>query len=180
MRAAFAARLARIGPCLVREAAGAGERLVTSLFWPIGSEPDVGPLAAALDAAGASLVLPVDWSPGSPLVYRRWAPGDRLAIGPMGIAEPLALAPAMQPDVLFVPLAAFDRRGHRLGYGAGNVDRTLTILRGSKRVRAIGIAFAAQEEPSLPIEPHDEPLDTIVTEREIVVCERAPGAVRAT
>ena len=86
--------------------------------------------------------------------------------------SPRCSRPAIQPDVLFIPLAAFDRRGYRLGYGAGNVDRTLSILRGLKRIRAIGVGYTVQEEPSLPIEPHDEPLDLVVTDRDILLCGR--------
>lgn len=170
-RATYAARLAGEGTRLVREFADADGPVVVSLYSPIGSEPDVAPLASALLAAGHTLVLPVDYSTGTPLVYRRWIPGDRLAHGPLGIAEPLETAPALDPDVLFVPLAAFDRRGHRIGYGAGNVDRTLTALRARKRIRTLGVAYAEQELEWVPEEGHDEPLDLVITDREIVVCD---------
>ena len=169
-RQAFAARLAEVGPGLVRRFFSAGERPVASLFHAIGSEPDAMPLATSLHEAGVTLVLPVDWSHGNALVYRRWIPGDRLIVGPLGIAEPLADAPELEPDILFIPLLAFDRRGHRLGYGAGNVDRTLGALRRRKTVRAIGIAYAVQEEATVPNDEHDEPVDLIVTETAILAC----------
>lgn len=169
-RATFAARLASVGPRLVLEAAPAGDQLVVSLFSAIRSEPDMRLLSDALHAAGVPMVLPVAMGNSAPLVFRRWTPGDRLAAGPLGIAEPLETAPAMEPDVLFLPLAVFDRRGHRIGYGAGNYDRTLADLRARKRIRTIGVAYAVQEELFIPSEPHDEPVDIIVTERDVLIC----------
>lgn len=168
--ARFASRLTEVGIRLVLEVPTATERPVTSLYVPIGSEPDIASLTAALRVAGVPLVLPVDWSHGSPLVYRRWRPDDRLLTGPLGIAEPLEDAPELEPDILFVPMVAFDRRGHRIGYGAGNVDRTITLLRGRKPLRVIGVAYAVQEEPVIPTDPHDEPVDIIVTDRDIIEC----------
>ena len=144
---------------------------MTAVFSPIGSEPDATALAAALHATGVRLVLPVDLSHGSALIFRRWSPGDRLAFGPLGIAEPLPDAPELEPDVLVVPLIAFDRRGHRIGYGAGNYDRTLAALRKRKQVRVIGVAYAVQEEPVIPNEPHDEPVDLVLTERNVLLCQ---------
>ena len=111
VRANFAARLAVVGPPLVLECLPSVGKPVTAVFSPIGSEPDVRPLASALHAAGVPLVLPVDLSHGSPLIFRRWAPGDRLAVGPLGIAEPLRDALELDPDVIVVPLIAFDPRG---------------------------------------------------------------------
>lgn len=169
-RSGFASRLASVGPRLVLEFSPAGGKLVTSLYSPIGSEPDPMPLAAALHAADVQLVLPVDWSHGSPLIFRRWIPGDRLAVGPLGIAEPLPDAPELEPDVLVLPLVAFDRRGQRIGYGAGNYDQTLRALRRRKAVRVIGVAYAMQEELFIPNEPHDEPVDLVVTDRDTLVC----------
>jgi 5-formyltetrahydrofolate cyclo-ligase len=168
-RSAYADRLAKEGMRLVQEF-GRGKPIVVSLFSPIGSEPDPALLAATLQAAGHTLALPVDWSTGTPLVYRRWIPGDRLAIGPLGISEPLDTAPSLDPDVLFVPLAGFDRRGHRVGYGAGNVDRTLAWLRARKRIFALGVAYAEQEMAWVPEEFHDEALDLVITDRETVIC----------
>ena len=171
VRAYFAARLAVVGPPLVLECLPSIGKPVTAVFSPIGSEPDVRPLASALHAAGVPLVLPVDLSHGSPLIFRRWAPGDRLAVGPLGIAEPLRDALELDPDVIVVPLIAFDRRGHRIGYGAGNWDRTLVALRRRKQVRVIGVAYAIQEERLIPNEPHDEPVDLILTDRNVLLCQ---------
>lgn len=169
-RGVFAARLADVGLSLVLEAAPGGRRPVVSVFSAIGSEPDAADLAAALHAGDVEVALPVDWSHGAPLTFRRWMPGDRLAAGPLGIHEPLPDAPELEPDVLFIPLLAFDRRGHRVGYGAGNVDHTLAELRARKAVRAIGVAYAIQEVPLVPNAPHDEPVDTVVTDREVIAC----------
>ena len=171
IRADFAARLAIVGPPLVLECLPSTGKPVTAMFSPIGSEPDARPMALALHAAGVPLVLPVDLSHGSPLIFRRWTPGDRLAVGPLGIAEPLPEAAELEPDVLVVPLIAFDRRGHRIGYGAGNYDRTLSALRRRKQVRVIGVAFGIQEERSIPNEPHDEPVDLILTDRNVLLCQ---------
>ena len=90
--------------------------------------------------------------------------------GKMDIPEPPADAERVVPDLLFVPLAAFDRRGHRIGYGAGFYDRTLAALRAEKDVAAIGLAYAAQEVLFVPDDDHDEPLDMVVTEKDVIVC----------
>ncbi|MCW6509927.1 5-formyltetrahydrofolate cyclo-ligase [Lichenifustis flavocetrariae] len=171
-REQFANRLAEVGPRLVFDFRRAGEPPVVSLFSPIGSEPGMLPLARALNAAGVRLVLPVDWSHGSPLVYRSWDPEDRLSVGPLGIREPVEHAPELEPDVLFIPASVFDRRGFRLGYGAGNVDRTLRALRARKTIRAIGVAYAVQEHMLVPTESHDEPLDVVVTDHDILFCAK--------
>jgi 5-formyltetrahydrofolate cyclo-ligase len=171
LREVLAVRLAEAGARIVGEQSPV-ESPVVSLYSAIGSEPDPAPLAAALHAAAVRLALPVDWSPGTPLVYRQWKPGDRLAPGPLGIREPLPETPEFEPDILFMPLLAFDRRGQRIGYGAGNVDRTLTQLRAHKRVLAIGAAFSIQEIDEVPTEPQDDPLDLIITEHEIIVAGR--------
>lgn len=169
VRADYAVRLTMVVPRLIREFAPVKDPIVSCIS-PIGSEPDTMPMAAVLQAQDVRLALPVDWSSGTPLVYRRWEPGDRLAAGPLCIAEPLDTAEECAPDVVMTPLAAFDRRGHRVGYGVGNVDRTLAALRARKRLLAIGLAYATQEELFLPSEPHDQPLDLIITEREVVKC----------
>jgi 5-formyltetrahydrofolate cyclo-ligase len=88
----------------------------------------------------------------------------------MSIEEPLKGAPEVAPDLLFVPLAAFDRTGNRIGYGAGFYDRTLRQLRAMKPICAVGVGYAAQEAPAIPAEPHDESLDYVLTERELIDC----------
>jgi 5-formyltetrahydrofolate cyclo-ligase len=103
------------------------------------------------------------------LVFRQWKPGDPLVAGKMDIPEPRASAPVLDPDLLFVPLAAFDRAGQRIGYGAGFYDVTLEALRARKPIVAVGVAYAAQEVEAVPREDHDERLDFILTERELIV-----------
>ncbi len=163
---AFARRLARIGPDLAR---GHGAKVV-SVFSSIGDEIQTTPLIEALDAAGFHVGLPVTGKRGTPLTFRRWTPSTQMVKGRMDILEPPPEAEVVEPDLLFVPLAAFDRRGHRIGYGAGFYDATLAALRKDKDVTAIGLAYAAQEVLFIPAEPHDQPLDFIVTEKDTIVC----------
>ncbi len=170
-RQAFADRLAALGPRLVLDYAPPNPTLVVALFDAIGSEPDLRACCAALAAAGVPTALPSTGARGASLTFRAWQPGDATVAGPFGIREPASHAELLDPDVLFVPLAAFDRRGHRIGSGGGYYDRTLAELRARKRVRAIGIAYSAQEVLFLPSEPHDQPLDLVVTERDILLCE---------
>lgn len=162
---AFAQRLARIGPELAR----AHNANAVSAFASIGDEIATGPLLAALHAAGFVVGLPITGKIGTPLSFRRWTPETRMVEGRMRIPEPPADAAPVVPDVLFVPLAAFDRRGHRIGYGAGFYDRTLAALRAEKDVVAIGVAYAGQEVLFVPNDDHDEPLDMIVTEKDTIL-----------
>jgi 5-formyltetrahydrofolate cyclo-ligase len=104
---------------------------------------------------------------------RAWEFGAALDTGVWGIRQPKADAPEVDPDILIVPLAAFDRTGHRIGYGAGYYDMTINRLRGLKPVVAIGIAFAVQEIPRVPATERDEQLDLVLTEREIIDCRKA-------
>jgi 5-formyltetrahydrofolate cyclo-ligase len=134
---------------------------VVSFYWPMGDEADPRALAMRLGALGHALALPVVARKKSPLMFRRWREGDPLVVHPFGMHEPASDAPAMTPDVLLVPLLAFDGRGHRLGYGGGFYDRTLASLRTKL---AIGVAYAGQEVDALPATPHDHPLDMVVTE----------------
>ncbi len=99
---------------------------------------------------------------------RAWHFGAPLKPGQWGIREPMPEAPEVAPDILIVPLAAFDRAGHRIGYGAGYYDMTINALRAKKKVVAIGIAFAAQEIPKVPATERDARLDLVLTEREVI------------
>ncbi len=144
-------------------------------FWPIRGEINVMPLLRALAARGHPVALPVVAGRGRPLVFRAWREGDATADGPYGIREPLASAPALSPRVVLVPLLAFDRAGHRLGYGGGFYDRSLAGLRAQAPVLAVGIAWAAQEVPAVPHDSRDQRLDWVVTERAAL---RLPGDAR--
>ena len=142
--------------------------VIVSGFMPLNSEINPLPLMRKLAELGAKLALPVVMGRGKPLVMRSWefdAPLDR---GQWGIREPKPDATAVDPAILLVPLLAFDRTGHRLGYGAGYYDLTITQLRARKRVVAIGLAFAAQEIPAIPATAHDARLDLVLTEREVI------------
>lgn len=169
LRLSFARRLAEIGPDLVRRNGQAPDGTV-SVYHPIRDEVDTAPLFEALTRAGVATALPVTVGRGQALRFLLWGPGDPVAPGSWGIPEPLPSAPSIDPDILFVPLAAFDRRGFRLGYGAGHYDNSLAALRNRKPVFAIGIAFAIQEVDRVPTEPHDEPLDAVITERDMLFC----------
>ena len=139
---------------------------VVSGFSPLKSEISPLPLLQRLAGAGASLALPVVVGRGQPLVMRAWSFGAPLVSGIWGIREPPAEAPQVFPDILIVPLLAFDRRGHRIGYGAGYYDMTIAQLRAMKPVTAIGVAFATQEIAAVPATPRDARLDLVLTERE--------------
>jgi 5-formyltetrahydrofolate cyclo-ligase len=135
-------------------------------YWPMGDEMDPRPLMLALASRGHALALPVTPPRGQPLAFRAWAPGAALRPGPMGTSEPVA-GEELRPDVVLVPLLAFDRAGRRLGYGGGYYDRTLATLPGAK---AIGIAYAGQEMPEVPAGPQDMRLPLIATEDSVIVC----------
>jgi 5-formyltetrahydrofolate cyclo-ligase len=135
-------------------------------YWPMGEEMDPRPLMLALAAGGHVLALPVTPPRCQPLSFRAWAPGAALRAGPMGTSEPVAGA-ELRPDILLVPLLAFDRAGRRLGYGGGFYDRTLAALPGAK---AIGIAYAGQEMPEVPAGLQDFRLPLIATEAGVILC----------
>jgi 5-formyltetrahydrofolate cyclo-ligase len=137
-------------------------------FMPMKSEINPLPLMRKLAAAGARLALPVVAGQGQPLTMRAWAFGEPLVAGVWGIREPPPIAPAVAPDLLLVPLLAFDRAGHRIGYGAGYYDMTIAALRAQRVVVAIGVAFAAQEIAAVPATPRDVPLDLVLTEHEVI------------
>jgi 5-formyltetrahydrofolate cyclo-ligase len=145
--------------------------VIVSGFMPLKSEINPLPLMKKLAEAGAMLALPVVAGRGKPLVMRAWRWGEPLAEGVWGLRQPAPDAPEVEPDILLVPLLAFDRAGHRIGYGAGYYDMTIAGLRARKAVIAIGIAFAAQEVATVPAAPRDEKLDLVLTEREVIETE---------
>ncbi len=140
---------------------------VVAGYSPIRSELDPAPLMRKLAEQGAQLALPAITARGQSLRFRLWHPGERLLPGPLGILEPSPAAAEIIPDIVLVPLAAFDRAGHRIGYGAGHYDRTLAHLHKSKGFAAIGLAFAAQEVEAVPALQHDVPLDYVLTEAKV-------------
>ena len=143
---------------------------VVSVYWPIRSELNTRLLIEALYDSGFKVVLPVMIAVKHPLIFRAFAPDDELMKGPYGLSEPSPEKPALDPSIVFAPLAAFDRKGFRMGYGGGIYDATLTALRAKHPVAAIGLAYAVQEADAVPTEPHDQKLDYIITERETISC----------
>ena len=141
---------------------------IVSAFMPLKSEINPLPLMRKLADAGASFALPVVAGRGKPLIMRAWIWGEPLVAGVWGIREPPPAAAEVDPDVVLVPLLAFDRAGYRIGYGAGYYDLTLAHLRSKKPIIAVGIAFAAQEIETVPRTAFDAPLDLVLTETETI------------
>lgn len=148
----------------------AGDRIevepgtVISGFWPIRSEADIRPLMGHLRMRGARLCLPVVLDRET-IVFRELLVGADVVKTGFGTTGPGPEAAVLDPDILLVPLSAFDRAGHRIGYGAGHYDRAIDRLKAKGRTpKLIGIAFACQEVASVPAEPHDVALDAILTE----------------
>lgn len=142
--------------------------IVVSGFMPMKTEINPLPLLRKLAETGATLALPVVAGRGKPLIMRAWRWGEELGHGVWGLREPKPEAPDVDPDILLVPLLAFDRAGHRIGYGAGYYDMTIAALRARKPITAIGLAFAAQEIATVPATARDERLDLVLTEREVI------------
>ena len=139
-------------------------------YWPIRSEVDPRPLMRGLLRRGQDVALSQILHPK--LSWRLWKPGDVLIKGGFGVREPGPDAPECFPRALLVPLAAFDRGGGRVGYGKGHFDRAIATLAEMHPVLTVGLAYASQEIQIAPMEDHDQRLDLIVTENEIV----RPGA----
>ncbi len=167
-KAAFARRKIAFDTALGGQSAHLSEVLAgyrgvpLSGFLPIRTE--INPVAAMSEAAAHGPVgVPVIQGKGLPLEFSRWEPEAPLRDGPFGASVPV-VDDYFDPEILIVPLVAFDANGGRLGYGGGFYDRTLERLRGRRATLAIGFAFDAQEAEKLPLEPTDQPLDMIVTE----------------
>lgn len=141
---------------------------VYALYHPRGSEIDPAPLFRPLGMNGAAPTLPVAVDRDGPLQFRLWS--DRMPLEPdaFGVPAPQPVMPAMTPELVIAPVLGFDRRGGRLGQGGGHYDRTLANLRARAPVFVIGLAFSGQEVSELPLEPHDQRLDAILTETEYI------------
>ncbi|HEV2511405.1 5-formyltetrahydrofolate cyclo-ligase [Bosea sp. (in: a-proteobacteria)] len=136
-----------------------------SAYWPMRSEADPRPILEALHERSLPLCLPA--IAGKRMHFRRWAPWEPIVPGGFGTLVPAPEQPEIRPTILIVPLAAFDRRGYRIGYGRGYYDRAITEL---EPTLTIGIAYAAQEIAEVPAEPHDRRLDWVVTQDEAIRC----------
>ena len=138
-----------------------------ALYMPIRNEISPLPLLAALDERGVACALPVVRGEEQPLMFRAYQPDDPLIAGAYGILEPAADRPEVEPEMILVPLLAFDSYGTRLGYGAGHYDRTLEFFSGV----AVGLAYASQRSDNLPRAPHDVALRYILTEKSWLACD---------
>jgi 5-formyltetrahydrofolate cyclo-ligase len=145
---------------------------IISAYYPVGEELDVRPLMIRLIGEGHTIGLPITRK-DQPLIFRAWTPDTEMTQGSMGIPRPTRDAPEVSPSVLLVPLAAFDNRGYRVGYGGGFYDRTLAKLRASGPVTAVGVAFSEQQVERVPDEPHDERLDWLLTPEGVMAVEAA-------
>jgi 5-formyltetrahydrofolate cyclo-ligase len=137
-----------------------------------GAEMDPSALIRRLAATGARFALPAATSPDSALEFRAFHPEEAMVLDAVNIPAPPPSAAVVHPDLVICPLLAFDRRGGRLGQGGGFYDRTLANLRACKPVFALGLAYAGQEVDGLLIEPHDERLDAILTEKGYIEVDR--------
>ncbi len=148
------------------------EKALVAGYWPMGDEADPRVLLERLEAKGCTLALPLVTTRGLPLRFRPFRCGDPLEPGLHGTLHPVATHHDVIPEVALVPLLAFDRKGFRLGYGGGYYDRTLAEWRAlGHRVKTIGLGFAVQEVPNVPVDPHDQRLDAILTETELIIPE---------
>ena len=135
-----------------------------SAYVAIGDEADPAPLLQILRVRGHHIALPRVTGRGKPLDFHAYEPGKPLVAGGFGLSEPARDWPKAEPDILIVPLLAFDTYGYRIGYGAGFYDRTLAKLRAARDVLAVGFAFAGQEFETVPHDENDQRLDWVVTE----------------
>lgn len=141
--------------------------VVVSGYAPIRDEIDVFPLLAVLASAGHRCALPVVTGPKDPLIFREWQPGAPLTEAAFGVSIPPSTAAEVVPDVLLVPMLAFDSGCRRIGYGAGFYDRTLSGLKAGGQVMAVGVAYADQQVDAVPVDQFDQILDLVVTERSV-------------
>lgn len=132
-------------------------------YWPIGREFDVRPVMDEGMKAGCVCALPAIEKDSRVLRYCLWKDGDPLIKGEFSALEPVSKTP-VEPDILIVPLLAFDRHGYRLGYGGGYYDATIKALRSKKDITVVGMGYAQQAVLfNLPVEDHDQRMDWIIT-----------------
>lgn len=142
--------------------------VIISAYWPIQDEIDPVPLMQKLMESGHPVALPVVHGLDAPLTFREWKHSTELTSSVYDTKIPPGTARALIPDILLIPMLGFDRHGNRLGYGQGYYDHTLDHLRAEKPVIAVGLAYAAQEFSQLPADPHDQKLDLVITENEVI------------
>lgn len=135
---------------------------IISGYWPIKAEPDLRPLLAEICVKGFEVALPVVETKAAPLVFRRWTPETRMQRGDWNIPVPPPDAAKILPDIMLAPMIGWDGEGYRLGYGGGYFDRTLAAM--NPRPLAIGIAFHHARLPTIYPQPHDIPMEVVLTE----------------
>lgn len=155
--------IAERGVELLMELRGDRRPGTVSGFASMPDELNIWPLLRRLHGENVPLALPVVEGKGRPLLFRSWLPGDDMDKGVWGIPQPKPEQPAVEPDILLVPLLAFDARGGRLGYGGGFYDRTLAVLRAHKPIVAVGLAYAEQQVDVVPHLDYDQRLDWVLT-----------------
>ena len=133
-------------------------------YLPLGDEIDPVPALNYLEQMGWQLTLPVVIGKGEPLLFRHWRQGDALETGPLNTRHPLPTASELAPDVLLVPLLAFDKEGQRIGWGGGFYDHTIAALRVQRKILVLGVAFSCQQVDNVPCDDHDELLNGVITE----------------
>lgn len=146
---------------------GVGRGCALSGYWPIKGEPDLRPVLADLHRAGVTIALPVVETRSAPLIFRRWTPETKLVRGDWNIPIPPPEADVLQPDIALAPCLGWTDDCYRLGWGGGYFDRTLAVL--TPCPLTIGIALSAARLPTIYPQPHDIPLDLILTEDGIAV-----------
>ena len=163
VRAAHTAKIA----AALDQLLGAATDEIVSVYWPIRGEPDLRLWMRAACGRGLTIALPVAVALGRPLTFRPWHPGTVMARGLWQIPHP-AEGPELTPTTLLAPLVGFDAACYRLGYGGGFFDRTLAAIRSQTasrtRARVIGVGYRALEIPTIHPQPHDVPMDVILTE----------------
>ena len=169
--------IAERGLALVADLRGQEQVGTVSAFAAMPDELNVWPLLRRLHAAGVPLALPVVVGKGRPLVFRAWKPGDAMDKGVWDIPQPKPEQPEVEPDILLVPLLAFDAHGRRLGYGGGFYDRTLAGLRARKRITAVGLAYDEQRVDAVPHLDYDQRLDWVLTPSGPMRCSSDATAV---
>lgn len=144
--------------------------LIVAGYWPMGTEADIRPLLKKLAREDCNCYLPVTLVQGQGLNFRKWLPDDDLVLSTLGTFEPSVNRPIGQPNTIFVPLLAFDKKGYRIGYGGGYYDRALKALRAEARnngrdILAIGVGYAGQQVQSIPHDNFDQQIDWAITEK---------------
>lgn len=141
---------------------------VAALYYGLGSEVSPRILADQLAEHGWTLALPSVEGEAGEMVFRHWDRARPLVHDAIGLNAPPRDCEVLQPDLIIVPLLAFDRDGGRLGQGGGYYDRALAVLRERGEVFVLGLGYSGQEAADLPHEPHDQALDAILTEKEYI------------